>query len=227
MRRLVLFDIDLTLLRTGGAGRAAMTEAFRRLFGIENPTGGIRFEGRTDHAIFMEAIHLNGLGDGDPLAVYRRTTEAYLAALPGFLQARGGQVLPGVIDLLDALSEGSAPVGLATGNLRQGAMAKLGHFNLWERFVAGGFGDDTSVRSDVVAAAIANLAAVAGCEPNPDACVVIGDTPLDVAAAHAAGARAMAVATGSHDVPALRETGAEYVVADLSDTATVLEMLLG
>ena len=227
MSRLVLFDIDLTLVRTDGAGRAAITEAFRRLFGLENPTEGIRFDGRTDHAIFMETIRLHGLANGDPPGVYRQTTDAYLAELPGFLQAKGGQVLPGVVELLDALSEDGSPVGLATGNLRRGAMAKLGHFGLWERFAAGGFGDDTSVRAEVVAAAIHNLAAAAGCDPDPAMCVVIGDTSLDVAAAHAAGAKAMAVATGSYDMAALRESGAEYVVADLSGTATVLEMLVG
>jgi len=227
MSRLILFDIDLTLVRTGGAGRAAMTEAFRRLYGLANPTEGIRFDGRTDHAIFMEAIQLHGLGNGDAAGVYRQTVEAYLEQLPGFLRARGGQVLPGVVELLDALSGQAAPVGLATGNLRRGAMAKLGHFDLWERFAAGGFGDGTSDRAEVVAVAINNLADATGSDSDPANCVVIGDTPLDVAAAHAAGAKAMAVATGSYAMAALGESGAELVVADLNGTASVLEMLLG
>ncbi len=225
--RLVLFDIDLTLVRTNGAGRAAMTEASRRLFGIENPTEGISFDGRTDYAIFMEAIQLNHLAGGDPAAVYRQATEAYLEMLPGFLVSRGGEVLPGVADLLDALLAEGVPVGLATGNLRRGAMAKLGYFGLWERFSAGGFGDDTPNRSEVVTAAISNLATAAGVDPNPASSIVVGDTPLDVAAAHAAGAKAVAVATGSYDMAALRASGARHVVPDLSETAALIEILLG
>ncbi len=226
MTRLLLFDIDLTLVTTHGAGRAALTEAFRQLFGIDDPTAGIRFDGRTDHAIFTETIAVNGLGDNGN-GVYERVVEGYLARLPAFLRAKGGGPLPGVGSLLDALATEGAPVGLATGNMRRGAQAKLGHFGLWERFAAGGFGDHTSERAEVVRSAIANLAAAAGHDPDPAACVVIGDTPLDVAAAHAAGARAMAVATGAHTVEALRESGAEYTVSDLGDTAAMMEMLLG
>lgn len=224
MARLILFDIDLTLVTTHGAGRAAMTGAFRELCGIEDPTAGIRFDGRTDHAIFTEAIAVNGLG-GD--GVYERVVEGYLARLPASLRAKGGGPLPGVTALLDALAVEGAPVGLATGNMQRGAQAKLGHFGLWERFAAGGFGDDTPDRAEVVRAAIASLAAAAGREPDPAACVVIGDTPLDVAAAHAAGARTLAVASGAYTVEALRESGAEYALDDLGDTAQVLEMLLG
>lgn len=226
MTRLILFDIDLTLVTTHGAGRAAMTEAFRALFGIDDPTAGIRFDGRTDHAIFTEVIAVNGLG-GNGNGVYQRVVDGYLARLPGFLRAKGGGPLPGVGPLLDALAAEGAPVGLATGNMRRGAQAKLSHFGLWERFAAGGFGDETPDRAEVVRSAIANLAAAAGHDPDPAACVVIGDTPLDVAAAHAAGARAMAVATGSYTVEALRESGAQYVLDDLADTARVLDMLLG
>lgn len=226
MARLILFDIDLTLVTTHGAGRAAMTETFRQLFRIEDPTAGIRFDGRTDYAIFTEVIAVNGL-DGKGDGVYERVVEGYLARLPASLRAKGGGPLPGVGALLDALAAEGAPVGLATGNMRRGAQAKLGHFGLWERFAAGGFGDETPDRAEVVRSAIVNLAAAAGHDPDPAACVVIGDTPLDVAAAHAAGARAMAVATGSYTVEALRESGAQYVLDDLTDTARVLEMLLG
>lgn len=226
MTRLLLFDIDLTLVTTHGAGRAAMTEAFRQLFGIDDPTAGIRFDGRTDHAIFTETIAVNGLG-GNGNGVYERVVEGYLARLPASLRAKGGGPLPGVGALLDALAAEGAPVGLATGNMRRGAQAKLGHFGLWERFAAGGFGDHTSERAEVVRCAIANLAAAAGCGTDPASCVVVGDTPLDVAAAHAAGARAMAVATGSYSIEALRESGAKYTVSDLGDTAAMMEMLLG
>ncbi len=223
----MLFDIDLTLIRTDGAGRAAMTEAIRRLYGIDNPTDGIRFDGRTDHAIFLEAIDRHGLANGDGQEAYRRVTAEYVAMLPASLRARGGTVLPGVSVVLDALEAAGVAVGLATGNMRAGAQAKLSHFDLWHRFAGGGFGDATSNRGEVVSQAIVEVAGAVGIEPDPHDALVIGDTPLDVAAAHQAGARALAVATGSYDVAALRDNGAEYVVADLSDTPALREILLG
>jgi phosphoglycolate phosphatase-like HAD superfamily hydrolase len=222
---LILFDVDLTLIRTNLAGRAAMTEAFRGLFGVDDATAGISFDGRTDRAIFEEAIALHGLANGDLPAVYERVIRAYLEALPAALAARSGGVLPGVEALLDAL-RGRAAVGLATGNMRLGAKAKLAHFGLWERFAAGGFGDDTPVRAHLVRLAIENLAAAAGVDPDPGQAVVIGDTPLDVEAARLAGARAMGVATGSYTVEGLRESRADFVVPDLATPGT-LEMLLG
>ena len=102
---------------------------------------------------------------------------------------------------------------------------KLGHFGLWEHFAGGGFGDHSGVRADLIRAGIQELAAVAGVEADPGDCIIIGDTPLDVAAAHAAGARALAVATGNSSVEALRESGAEWVLADLSDIANVMGIL--
>lgn len=226
MTRLVLCDIDLTLVTTHGAGRSAMTEAFRQLFGIDDSTRGISFDGRTDHAIFLETLARHGLATGNG-AAYQQAVEGYLHHLPAALRAKGGQVLPGVIDLLDALQREEIPVGLATGNMRRGARAKLSHFGLWERFAAGGFGDATADRSEVVAMAIAGLAAAAGVTADPAACIVIGDTPLDVEAAHRAGARALAVATGSHPVDALSASGAEWVLPGLAATGDLLRILRG
>jgi phosphoglycolate phosphatase len=225
--RLILFDIDMTLIRTSGAGRAAVTETFRRLFGIDNPAEGVRFDGRTDNAIFTEIIAVNRLANGDLPAVYERVTEAYLEELPRSLRAKGGIVLPGVVELLDGLARTAAAVGLATGNMRRGAETKLSFFDLWGRFQEGGFGDDTPVRAEMVARGIENLSRQAGCDANPSQCIVIGDTPLDIEAARLAGARAMGVGTGSWSLESLHEAQADFVVADLSDTRSVLEMLLG
>ncbi len=226
MARLVLFDVDLTLNTTGGAGRKAMSEVFRRLTGLEEPMAGISFDGRTDHAIFMEALALHNLADGDLAGMYRKTTEAYLAQLQRTIGRTGGQVLRGVGEIVVALGAEGGAVGLATGNLRQGAKIKLGHYGLGERFAGGGFGDDTPVRAEVVRVAIEALASAAGVDPDPEECVVVGDTPLDVEAAHLAGARCLAVATGSYSVEALREARADWALADLGDTAAVRGMLL-
>ncbi len=226
MPPLILFDIDLTLIHTSGAGRKAMTAAFQRLWGLEDPTTGVLFDGRTDHAIFREVIERHSLANGDLEAVYGRVVEAYLDELPGSLQAStSGRLLPGVPELLDALADEGIRPGLATGNLRRGAAIKLGHFGIWQRFAGGGFGDDHPVRADLVRGGIVELAATLGCDPDPANAVVIGDTPLDIEAAHLAGARALAVATGSYTVDQLTAAGADHVVLDLSDTAGVLEML--
>jgi phosphoglycolate phosphatase-like HAD superfamily hydrolase len=227
MPPLLLFDIDLTLIHTDGAGRRAMTTAFQRLYGIAEPTRGIVFEGRTDHAIFMEAIALNALADGDLEGVYRRTIEAYLDELPRSMVATGGgRVLPGVAKLLDELDSRGVVYGLATGNLRQGAAIKLGHYGLWERFAAGGFGEDSPVRADVVRRGIEALASVVGVDPGPENAVVVGDTPLDIEAAHLAGAVALGVGTGSYGVEQLRASGADHALSDLADTERVLTILL-
>ncbi|MGD9933958.1 MAG: HAD family hydrolase [Dehalococcoidia bacterium] len=223
MTRLLLFDIDMTLVHTNGAGRLAMDATLLERFGVAQPTAGIRFDGRTDRAIFLDALaKLEASTDAE----YDALVEGYLSRLPLALKERGGTVLPGVTDLLDALEPAGAAIGLATGNMRAGAAAKLGHYGLWERFAAGGFGDEEVVRANVVRRGIEDLARIAGVIPREVDCIVLGDTPLDVEAARAAGARAMAIATGAYDEGALRDSGADWVFTDLSDTAAVLEVLL-
>lgn len=227
--RVLLFDIDMTMVKTQGAGRAAMELAFAREFGIEKATEGILFDGRTDRGIFFETLERHGLGGEALIPNYARFAEAYIELLPGWIvQKGGGVVLPGVHDLLAALAaRDEAVVGLATGNMRRGAAHKLGHFGLWERFAGGGFGDDHTVRADLVRAGLEELAALFSFDPDPANAVVLGDTPLDIEAAHAIGAKALGVATGRFTVEELKASGAEFAVEDLSDTRAVLEMLLG
>lgn len=226
MPSLVLFDIDMTLIRTQRAGRAAIEKAALRLFAIENAVEAVRIDGRTDHAIFMDLIALHRLSESeDPLVLYRKLADAYLEDLAPTIAERGGEVLPGVPSLLEALAQSHGAVGLATGNMQRGAAIKLGHFGLWESFAAGGFGDDTPVRAEVVREGIENLAAHLGITAHAADCVVIGDTPLDVEAAHLAGAKAMAVATGAYDLVALETSGAEWVLPDLADVDRVLAIL--
>lgn len=201
----------------------AMDATLAERFGVAQPTAGIRFDGRTDRAIFLDALaKLEASTDAE----YDALVEGYLSRLPMALVDRGGAVLPGVTDLLDALEPTDAAIGLATGNMRAGAVAKLGHYGLWERFAAGGFGDEEVVRANVVRRGMEDLARIAGAGARPGDCIVLGDTPLDVEAARAAGARAMAIATGAYDVAALRDSGADWVFANLSDTAAVLDVLL-
>lgn len=224
MARIVLFDIDMTLIRTQKAGRASVEAAFAEAFGLESPTEGVSFDGRTDHAIFMEIVARHGLGP-DAESAYRKASDAYLAVLGPTIATREGEVLPGIHELLPALKASHGAIGLATGNMERGAQIKLGHFGLWDWFAGGGFGDSTPVRAEVVRSGIDSLAAVLGVAASPLDTIIIGDTPLDVDAAHKAGARALAVATGSYDIDTLRQNGAEWVLPDLSDIERVMALL--
>ena len=226
MPRILLFDIDMTMIRTDGAGRAAMEEAFHHEFGVERATEGILFDGRTDRGIFLECLERHGFGGPELLPNFHRFSERYLELFPGWIARKGGVVLPGVPELLTALEESDAVVGLATGNLRRGAAHKLGHFGLWERFAGGGFGDDHSVRADLVRAGIVELEGLFGLGAGECEVIVLGDTPLDVEAAHLAGAKAFGVGTGRYTPEQLMASGAEYAMADLSDTTRAMEILL-
>jgi phosphoglycolate phosphatase-like HAD superfamily hydrolase len=217
----------MTMIRTNGAGRAAMEVAFEREFGVPRATEGILFDGRTDRGIFLECLERHGFGGTDLLPNFARFAEAYLEAFPGWMAQKGGVVLPGVTDLLDALRATDAIVGLATGNMRRGAATKLGHFGLWERFAGGGFGDEHVVRGDLVRAGIRELEEQHGLAAGECEVIVLGDTPLDAEAAHVAGAKALCVATGRFGTAELLDCGAEFAMDDLSDTDRALEILLG
>jgi phosphoglycolate phosphatase-like HAD superfamily hydrolase len=219
-----LFDIDLTLVNTQGAGRAALEAAFHDTFGVVPDTDGLRFDGRTDRAIFKWA--LSRIGEGSQEA-YNRLGVAYLRRLPAALEERVGLVLPGVVELLDGLATDGVALGLATGNMREGARLKLAHFSLWDRFAAGGFGDRHEVRTGVVEAAALALANATGRDLARSDLVVIGDTPLDIEAAHAVGARAIGVATGHYSVPELLSAGAQHAFADFHATPAVAAAVRG
>lgn len=226
MPRLVLFDIDLTLIASAGGGRIAMESAFARLWAVERATAGISFDGRTDRGIFIEVLERHGKGGAELDTNLARYMEAYLEDLPASLAAKGGSVLPGVPELLAALAAEQPGFGLATGNVRRGAEAKLRHFGLWEHFLGGGFGDDHAVRADLVAAGIRELAQCLETNPDPRSAIVLGDTPLDIEAAHRAGAKAMGVGTGRFTAEELLAAGADVAFEDLRNTARVLEVLI-
>ena len=224
MAKIFLFDVDNTLLNSGGAGARAMNLAFRDLFGVENGFVGVEFTGRTDIAIVRDALRLHRLDDGDFPALLARFKVSYLRHLAGTLPQTAGHLMPGVPDLLRALREAEGVrVGLATGNLRRGAMMKLEHYGIRPFFQSGGFGDDSERRSEVVALAIRRLGGRPGGR-NP--VFVVGDTPLDVEAAKANRAVAVGVATGTSGVEDLARAGADVVFPDFSDLASVLGVLL-
>lgn len=222
MERIVLFDIDLTMIRTHGAGSAAMTEVLHGLTGIEDGFAGVEFGGRTDVSLLREALSRHGLAGRDFEPLLARFKAAYHPVLERELMRRGGVVLPGVPGLLDALAaRPGVRLGVATGNFRDAAVIKLRHFELWDRFAGGGFADDGEERAEIVAAAIRRMSG-----PAPVAEVVVfGDSPHDVVAAKANGATVVGVATGGSSTEVLAATGADFVFDDLADTAAVLRVV--
>lgn len=225
MAKLFLFDVDKTLVDSRGAGGRAMNLAFGQLFGIEQGFAGIEFTGRTDTAIFRDAVGVHGL-DGEFPALLARFQEAYYSMLPGTLAEVQAYVFPGVRELLAGLqATPGAFLGLATGNFREAARLKLQPFGLGDFFQAGGYADDSEDRAELVAIAVKRLAEASG-GPGPHEVYVIGDTPLDIAAAKANGARSVAVATGFFTVDELTAAGAGLVFPDFSSWQAALDALL-
>lgn len=218
--KLVLFDIDGTLISSGRAGLRGMNRSFERLFGVSDALDGIPLAGCTDRAIVSQALTRAGLPvDEDSIA---RLRDAYFedlqAALLEPLSAPGG-VLPGVSALLDDLADEDVAVGLLTGNFATGAAIKLGHFGLWDRFAFGAFGDHHVDRRSLVQVAVDAAQAAGHGRFEPSQIVVIGDTPLDVDCAHAYGAHAIAVATGIFSHEALAATRPAILVHALTDVS--------
>jgi phosphoglycolate phosphatase-like HAD superfamily hydrolase len=227
MRKLVLFDIDGTLVLTGGAGLRAMNRALEDAFGRTEALDGIPVAGRTDWAILADAVRRFGRSlDGATLADLEARYVANLAEEihhPG--QGRKG-VMPGIPQILETLDRrDDIVVGLLTGNFEGGAQVKLGYFDLWRYFQFGAFGGDAADRNALVPFAVERARSCGLPEIADSDVIVVGDTPHDVLCAHAAGAVAVGVATGSSSVEDLRAAGAEHVFADFSDASAFLRLL--
>jgi len=230
--RLILFDIDGTLLWTDGAGRRAIHRALLDEMGTAGPIDGYRFDGKTDPQIVRELLELAGhpeFGSDDRItAVCRRYVDLLTAELAKPTQTT--KLYPGIKELLTALkpyeADGRALVGLLTGNVQNGAALKLRSAGLDPaRFVVGAFGSDSHARAELPAVAAQRAAERTGRRFTGADLVVVGDTPDDVACARPMGARTVGVATGFYDTAALRAAGATHVFQDLGDTQAVLQAL--
>jgi phosphoglycolate phosphatase-like HAD superfamily hydrolase len=204
-----------------------MTLAFRELFAVEDAFKGIPLAGRTDAWILSDAVIAHGIPHDTPeLSLFPDTYVQHLARELDKPGPRKG-IMPGVRELLDVLAaRDNVYLALLTGNYEAAARLKLEHFDLWRYFPCGAFGDAALTRNPLLPKALARIAACGGPAILPADAVVIGDTPLDVACAAAAGARSIAVATGSYSIDELRASGADFVFADLADTSAVLRALL-
>jgi phosphoglycolate phosphatase len=219
--KLILFDVDGTLVHYRGVGRRAAVRAFRDVFGIPDADallGRVPMAGSTDPRILREMAVACSIPE--PVFEARRDPlrRAYLGELRDEIRAfEGDPVLPGVRALLDALAgRADARLGLLTGNFEPGAHLKLEPHGLDRYFPAGGFGDDSEDRRVVAAVARARCAAHHGFDPPPERVIVVGDTVHDVDCARANGFRAIGVCTGYCDRDTLRAAGADDVLADLS-----------
>ena len=218
-----LFDIDGTLLSSGGAGKAAIETALAEEFEVA-VHAQVPYSGRTDRAIIRDLFRLHGVEESP--ANLQRLIQGYLQRLPGCLAAHKGKVLPGIADLLQQLVDrGTVAVGLLTGNIRAGARAKLGHFGLDRHFAFGGFGDVHFDRDDVAREALEAVHAHLDGAVVHERIWVIGDTPLDIRCARSIGARVAAVATGWHTLAELETAEPDLLLADLADPAPLLNML--
>jgi len=215
MVRLVLFDIDGTLIRTGGAGVRAFGQVFATEFGATDGFERLKFAGRTDVSLVREFFGYHGI-PATP-ENFRRFFDQYVFWLDHILQEGRTEVCAGVREFIAGLrSQAPAPViGLLTGNIRLGAEIKLRHAGLWEEFETGAFADDHEQRDEIARIAKQRGARMIGEALAEDHVLVIGDTPLDVRCGRAIGARVLAVATGGAKIDELKASRPDWVVADL------------
>lgn len=196
--RLILFDIDGTLLTAGGAPRRAFRRALTEFFGTEGAAATDDFSGKTDPQIVYDLMTAAGFGDDHIAERIAALFERYVARLADELEKEDGhRLLPGVAELVPRLAEDPRIVlGLVTGNVESGARLKLDHFGLWDRFRVGAFGSDDRERDRLPPIAVARARELTGRSFAGEEVVVVGDTPADIRCARAAGAIAIAVATG-------------------------------
>ncbi|MCS6850367.1 MAG: haloacid dehalogenase-like hydrolase [Gemmataceae bacterium] len=216
-----LFDIDGTLISSGGAGKAALEAALASEFGICHVIDKVQLSGRTDRAILFDLVRHAGLGDAAD--AWGRLRRAYLRHLPDCLDRSSGRILPGIAEFLASVhGRDDVLLGLLTGNIRDGARIKLGHFGIDHYFTVGGFGDDHLDRDDVAREALREVRRRLSGAICLEQVWVIGDTPLDIRCARAIGARVAAVATGWHTLADLAVHQPDLLLRDFSEFRPLL-----
>lgn len=212
----VLFDIDGTLLVTGGAGAVAWQHAFRELHGVDANISEHTRAGMTDpeiaEIIFREVIGRDGSEEERAQAI-----TAYLGHLEQAVnESEGYRVMPGIEEILPRLAEAGVLLGIVTGNIESAAHIKLARGNLNRFFSFGGYGSDARDRTELTKRGIERGGEVSGSPLELEATIAVGDTPRDVKAGHGAGIRVVGVATGNYSVEEQRDAGADWAIADVT-----------
>lgn len=221
--RLILFDIDGTLIDSGGAGTRSLDLALKELFSINNAFKGVSMAGKTDKLIIKEGLTKHGIPiDGNITSVIN----AYLKHLKKEILNNRKHVKPGINETLEKLKYmNNISIGLLTGNIEDGARIKLEPFRLNQYFQSGAFGSDDEDRNNLLPIAIRRFEEILQMRIDIRDCIIIGDTPRDVECAHIYGAKCIGVATGPYTIDDLIQAGADHVVKDLSDQNPILQML--
>ena len=216
MVKLVLFDIDGTLVHTGHAGTQAFARTFATEFNLHHGSEKMKFAGRTDVSLVREFFRIHGLPETPEH--FAQFFARYVFWLDHILARSHTQICPGVWELIHGLRALPSPpvLGLLTGNIRLGAEIKLRHFNLWEMFMMGGFADDHEDRDHIAVAARERGSRVLGKNLSGREIVVLGDTPFDVRCGKFIGAKTLAVATGGAKLDELKQLNPDWAVADLT-----------
>lgn len=222
--RLLLFDIDGTLIHSGGAGIQALKVALKERFGIDDDLAGIEIAGMTDSGIVISILNKHKIpATPESVAAF---LDSYVHFLSLELPRRKGRLLPGVLVLLEKLqSRKHVVLALLTGNVSRGAQLKLEHYGVWHFFEFGAFADDHHDRNQLGSFARARAKEKHGREFSAAEIDVIGDTPRDIACGKAIGARTIAVATGTWTREQLAEHDPDFLIEDLSDVNRVIDTL--
>lgn len=229
MKRLVLFDIDGTLLSAGGAGARAVREAMLEVYGETGSIGGYNMGGRTDPQIVRELLTPVGYSVEEVEAGLEALWEAYIRNLRAEIANARIRALPGVPTLLDRLEENGDPtvLGLLTGNVEEGARLKVDAAGLgFERFRVGAYGSDHWQRPELPAVAARRAKEKTGIGFEGKEIVIIGDTPFDISCGAHLGVRTIATATGTHSADDLAQHNPDYLFDDLSDTEAVWRAIM-
>ena len=226
--KLVLFDIDGTILSAQGAGRRALSRALEQIYGTSGAVDGYDFRGRTDRSIVLDLMCGAGLASDAVHAAMSSCFDAYALALAEEIgDGARVRVLPGVADLVGRLAATpSVTLGLVTGNIEQGARIKLLPTGLWPRFRTGAYGSDHADRRELPGLAARRAQALTGHAYRPKDVLVLGDTPADIECARAFGAVAVAVATGQNSRVDLAGERPDLLFDSFADVDAAMAALL-